>query len=72
MVIYMISDIILIVIIMAITASVIFYIVKEKKKGVKCIGCPSAQACAQKDKTSQSSSVSSENSNGCSCKNSEN
>lgn len=24
------------------------YIVKEKKKGTKCIGCPAAGACAQK------------------------
>ncbi len=33
-------------IIIAIVAIVIVYIVKEKRKGVKCIGCPSAQACA--------------------------
>ncbi len=33
-------------ILVAIVVIVIVYIVKEKKKGVKCIGCPSAQACA--------------------------
>lgn len=26
----------------------IAYIVKEKKKGVKCIGCPMANECAKK------------------------
>lgn len=25
----------------------IFYIMKEKKKGVKCIGCPAAGSCTK-------------------------
>ena len=35
------------VITMIITGAII-KIVREKKKGVKCIGCPAAQTCAQK------------------------
>ena len=35
------------VIAMIITGAII-KIVREKKKGVKCIGCPAAQICAQK------------------------
>jgi hypothetical protein len=35
------TDIILIVVILAIVCSAITKIVIEKKKGVKCIGCPS-------------------------------
>lgn len=39
-------DIILIVIIAIILGSVITYIVRAKKKGVKCIGCPDAKKCS--------------------------
>ncbi len=31
-----------------IVGAVIFYLVGEKKKGVKCIGCPYAKGCASK------------------------
>ncbi len=40
-------------IIAAIVSFVIIYIVKEKRKGVKCIGCPSAQACASNNGKSE-------------------
>lgn len=30
-----------------IVGGAIAYIVKEKKRGVKCIGCPAAEGCAQ-------------------------
>ncbi len=33
-------------VILALVASAIAYIVKEKKKGVKCIGCSAAGTCA--------------------------
>ncbi len=32
-------------IIALVIGAVIFYLVKEKKKGVKCIGCPYAKQC---------------------------
>lgn len=39
-------------IIVAIVGAAVAYIIKEKKKGVKCIGCPSAGACASAKKCS--------------------
>lgn len=40
------SDIVIILILLAIIGSAVFYIVKSKKSGVKCIGCPSAKTCS--------------------------
>ena len=39
------KNIIVILIIALILVLAIFYIVREKKKGAKCIGCPSANTC---------------------------
>lgn len=39
------ANFIVIVILIAIVGSAIAYIVKEKKKGVKCIGCPAGGSC---------------------------
>ena len=39
------ADVIIVLIILAILASSICYIVKEKKKGHTCIGCPNASKC---------------------------
>lgn len=39
------ADFIVIVILIAIVGSAIAYIVKEKKRGVKCIGCKSGDSC---------------------------
>ena len=36
-------------IIAVIFAAAVVYIVKEKKRGVKCIGCPAAGTCASKN-----------------------
>ena len=46
-------------IIVAIVGAAVAYIIKEKKKGVKCIGCPMAGTCASKNKGSLEG--------GCSC-----
>ncbi|MDO4745106.1 MAG: FeoB-associated Cys-rich membrane protein [Bacillota bacterium] len=40
------ADFIVTVIILIIVGAAVGYIVKAKKKGVKCIGCPDASACA--------------------------
>ena len=45
----MIESIIVVAVIAVITGGAITYIVKEKKKGAKCIGCPYAKKCASKD-----------------------
>ena len=42
------EDILVITILTAILGFAIFYIVKAKKSGKKCIGCPDADACAAK------------------------
>lgn len=39
------ADFIVVVILLIVVGSAIAYIVKEKKKGVTCIGCPSAGTC---------------------------
>ncbi len=42
------KDLIVIIILILILGSAITYIVKAKKKGVKCIGCPSGGNCSSK------------------------
>lgn len=41
-------NILLIVILLAIAGAIVFYLIREKKRGVCCIGCPHAKACAKK------------------------
>ena len=43
-------DIIVIGILVFSVIAVIYYIVKENKKGNKCIGCPMASSCAKNKK----------------------
>ena len=40
-----ISDIVALVVIAIVVAAVIFFIVRQKKNGVKCIGCPHGKRC---------------------------
>lgn len=40
------ANIVVILILLAIIGGATFYIVKAKKSGVKCIGCPSAKTCS--------------------------
>lgn len=37
---------IVVMIVLVIVGAAVTYIVKEKKKGVKCIGCPAGAACS--------------------------
>ncbi len=39
-------DLIATAVVLVIVLSAIIYIVKAKKKGVKCIGCPSSKSCS--------------------------
>ena len=41
------TDIILIIILLGIAAAIVFYLVREKKRGVTCVGCPHAKQCAK-------------------------
>ncbi len=43
------ENILISVIVIAIVGLAIFYIAKEKKKGNKCIGCPSAGSCPRRN-----------------------
>lgn len=40
------DDIIVIGIILLILGAAVWYIIKQKKKGAKCIGCPSSKTCS--------------------------
>ena len=42
------TDVIIIFILTLILGSAIFYMKKEKEKGVTCMGCPDAGACAKR------------------------
>lgn len=42
------KNLIVTIIVIAIIALAILYIVRQKKKGVKCIGCPSGGCCPSK------------------------
>lgn len=44
------ANIIVIVIILAIVGVAVGYIVREKKRGSKCIGCPYAKSCSKGSK----------------------
>ena len=48
----MLESIIAVAVIAIIISAAIIYIVKEKKKGVKCIGCPYAKECASRKNNS--------------------
>ena len=52
------ADFIVAAVLLIVVGAAIVYIVKEKKRGTVCIGCPNAGACAGK----------SEQGLGCSCK----
>ena len=41
------SEILVILAVVLIVGGAVFYIVKEKKKGKRCIGCPYAHSCSK-------------------------
>lgn len=44
------SNFIVVAVLMLVVGAAIAYIIKEKKKGTVCIGCPHAGTCANKHK----------------------
>lgn len=42
------SNIIIIAVLVIVVGLAVFYICKEKKKGKRCIGCPSSGCCQKK------------------------
>ncbi|MBQ8281396.1 MAG: hypothetical protein IJZ25_03230 [Lachnospiraceae bacterium] len=63
------TDWILLIVLIVIIGAAVAYIVKSKKSGVKCIGCPSGCSCSgKKNEHSACSCSGSESSNaGCCC-----
>lgn len=59
------ETVILIFVLVAIVGGAIAYIVRAKKNGVKCIGCPAGGSCGQK--MGGCSGCSSCSSEGCGC-----
>lgn len=43
-----ITNVVIIAVILAIVALAVFYIIKAKKSGKKCIGCPDSGSCGSK------------------------
>ena len=44
------ANIIIVVVILAILGVAVGYIIREKKRGSKCIGCPYAKTCSKASK----------------------
>jgi len=42
------TDIVVMMVLLLMVGGAITYIVKAKKRGVKCVGCPYAESCAKK------------------------
>jgi hypothetical protein len=42
------ADVIIIAVVLVILGVAVWYISSSRKKGVQCIGCPDAEACASK------------------------
>ncbi|MBQ4093518.1 MAG: FeoB-associated Cys-rich membrane protein [Oscillospiraceae bacterium] len=40
------TDIIIILVLLALVGGIALYLRRQKKKGVQCVGCPYAQSCA--------------------------
>ena len=41
-------DVLLIVLLLGIAGGTIFYLYRQKKRGITCVGCPHAKECAKK------------------------
>ena len=41
------ENLIVAIILLAVIGAVVFYLVKEKKKGRQCVGCPYSKQCAE-------------------------
>jgi len=44
------ADIVIVVVLALILGIALLYMRKEKKRGVKCIGCPDAEVCAKRQR----------------------
>lgn len=44
------TDIIIVIVLALILGAALLYMRKEKKRGIKCIGCPDAEGCAKRQR----------------------
>jgi len=44
------ENVIVVIVLVAIAAAIIWYLVRAKKRGDKCVGCPYAKGCGSKCK----------------------
>lgn len=65
----MIKDVIVVLIILAIIGAAIAYIVRAKKKGAKCIGCPASGCCSMSkaERLKENEFAESPENEGCGC-----
>lgn len=61
------ADFIVILVLVLTVGAAVRYIVKEKKKGVRCIGCPSAGVCAHKQNGGCGCHSAETHGSGCGC-----
>ena len=47
------ENVIIVAILLAIAGSIVVYLLRAKKRGKKCIGCPYAKQCAKKHECSE-------------------
>lgn len=50
------ADAVIILIVLAAIVAAVTYIIKAKKRGIKCIGCSAAESCGSKGNPSESCS----------------
>lgn len=43
------TNLVIVAVLLLIIGGAVFYIAKEKKRGVKCVGCPAGATCAHKN-----------------------
>ena len=55
------ADILITIILLLILGAAISYIIKEKKRGTKCIGCPAAGSCPSRNAGKAACSCASQN-----------
>lgn len=61
------ENFVIVAFLIVIIGAAITYIVKSKKSGVKCIGCPAAGECSHSKASGCSGGCSGNNEGGCGC-----
>ena len=56
------KDVLVVLVLILVLGLAVFYIVKKKKSGAKCIGCPYASSCGNKGASSSNCSISADES----------